>query len=970
MKKQILFFLLLQCGLMMHSFAQNVNASSTTGIGGTYPTLKAAFDDINNGLLSGAVTLTVVDNTIETSTAVLSASGGSAGYTSVIISPSGGAWTITGNMAGGPVIDLNGADNVKIDGLNTGGNALTIINTATTNTVGTSTIRFINDATADTITNCTVLGSATSSAATASGTILFHTTTGTTGNDNNAITFCQIGPAGSNLPSKAIHSLGTTTSVGAYNNGITIDHCHIYDYFMTSGISAGMWLGNANGSWTVSNNKFYQTGARTQVTTGGIHAAVYVSGGNGSSNSGHAINNNTIGYANANGSGMYSVAGTTSTQVIGIYFASVGTSAVATASVQGNTITNIAVSGNVSGTGQGSPFIGISAATGVAISIGTIIPNTIGSQTATGAITMTSSATGAGEALGIYAGSSANSTVSNNLIGGIGVSNTGTGAANVTGIKSGTTTSISLVVSGNTIGGTVANSMQSTTTANGTQVIGLFLNGPSSTITGNTIRNLTAGGGTGILTGASVSGIVLSVTSSNHTVTQNTIHSLSNTNANIATVINGIYYSSGTGTNTVSRNNIHSFSTASNTAVQHGIYINQGTATYSNNIVRLGIDATGADVSTGTVINGIYENNGTNNLYYNSIYIGGANVGGSANTYAFQSMVTTNPRNYINNSFYNARSNGAGTGKHYAIKIAGTTVSPAGLSMNNNLMFISGSGGVFGFYNSADVPDLISWATAVGLNTASWSTDPMYALPNGSAALVDLAPMAGSPLLSSGTPIAAVTIDITGMTRSTVNPSIGAGESTTSLPVKWVRFTGKKQSEGVLLTWVTAGEINNNYFMVQRSEDGQTFTNIAKVKGKGTTTSTSTYTYSDGMLPTGVSTLYYRLVQVDHDQKTETSAVVVVATAKQGQENVNVQVAPNPFTDVTSVHVHTDKPGAATLKIVDMQGKEIVKRNVELQQGMNQFNIDELSSDAFFGIYFVTITTSSESYTQRLVKNR
>jgi len=93
--------------------AQNINVNPGAG---TYPTLKDAFDAINAGTHTGAITVDVVGNTVETVTAVLNASGsGSANYTSVVIKPVGGARSIQGNIAGA-VIRLAGADNVTIDG--------------------------------------------------------------------------------------------------------------------------------------------------------------------------------------------------------------------------------------------------------------------------------------------------------------------------------------------------------------------------------------------------------------------------------------------------------------------------------------------------------------------------------------------------------------------------------------------------------------------------------------------------------------------------------------------------------------------------------------------------------------------------------------------------------------------------------------------------------------------------------------
>ena len=106
----------------------SINSSDASVGVAPYATLKAAFDAINAGTLKANVNLYVVNNTTETATATLNASGsGSASYSSVLIQPTGGSFTIAGAIAG-PLIDLNGADNVTMDGLNAGGNALTLSN--------------------------------------------------------------------------------------------------------------------------------------------------------------------------------------------------------------------------------------------------------------------------------------------------------------------------------------------------------------------------------------------------------------------------------------------------------------------------------------------------------------------------------------------------------------------------------------------------------------------------------------------------------------------------------------------------------------------------------------------------------------------------------------------------------------------------------------------------------------------------
>ena len=117
-----------------------VTVAGSTGADGNYTTLKGAFDALNaNTTQTGnTITVTIGLDTVETASAVLNQpSGGS--WTSLAIVPSG-TRSVSGSIAG-PLIDLNGADNVNINGA-FGGGGLTIDNSSATATA--STIRFIS----------------------------------------------------------------------------------------------------------------------------------------------------------------------------------------------------------------------------------------------------------------------------------------------------------------------------------------------------------------------------------------------------------------------------------------------------------------------------------------------------------------------------------------------------------------------------------------------------------------------------------------------------------------------------------------------------------------------------------------------------------------------------------------------------------------------------------------------------------
>ncbi|MBK8546784.1 MAG: hypothetical protein IPL63_05165 [Saprospiraceae bacterium] len=110
----IILFLLFSAGL---SGQVDLTATAGTPTGGPWTTLKAAFDAINAGTHQGSIVISISANTTETAVCVMNSSGaGSASYTDILIKPTATA-TISGATATGRgLIELNGADNVTIDG--------------------------------------------------------------------------------------------------------------------------------------------------------------------------------------------------------------------------------------------------------------------------------------------------------------------------------------------------------------------------------------------------------------------------------------------------------------------------------------------------------------------------------------------------------------------------------------------------------------------------------------------------------------------------------------------------------------------------------------------------------------------------------------------------------------------------------------------------------------------------------------
>lgn len=702
------------------------------------------------------------------------------------------------SAAAAPTFDINGGQYYIIDGRNGGSGTNKFITIANSSTTGQA-LRFINEGSNNIIRYCTIQGVNTS---TSSGVVVFSTTTGAGGNDNNTIDLCDIRDGATN-PVNGIYSSGTTTTVATNNSGNTVSNCNIFNYFSASGSDHyGINLVGGTTDWTMTGNSFYQTASRaltSSSTTSGIRIS------NGTSGNNFVITGNYIGGTAPLCGGTATTY--TGTATVGIIFRglqlSVGTTTAT--SVQGNTVQNI----NISTGSNSTSHSGFSLLTG-RFNVGNITPNTIGSQSVTNSIVYVNSSTSTAPIFtGILAGTGTGEimNIQNNTIGGIAVSTSSTGSVSVRGIgfqgSTGTYT-----VSGNTIGSTsTANSITnatnnsllgifgsasitsatqnitnntvaniaSTSTGTSGQVIGILAQGSTGGVyntSQNTVRNLSSSApNVGTSGSASVIGIShTAATTAGHTVSRNTIHTLSNTSAAASNIsIAGIYYAGTTsGTNVVSRNLVYNLSLAATGAapLMYGINVNNGLTTFQNNMI-----AVGTSVAGNIGIFGINDGVGTNNYYFNTVYVGGpGGFSGSLNTFAFNSSVTVNTRAFQNNIFVNERSN-AGAGRSYAVQVAGTAPNPTGLTINYNDYYTSGAGTVLGRFNAVDQATIAAWRTATGQDANSISGNPQLIAPAAATPDLHIQPATPTEIEGAGLLIAGVTDDFDGDTRASFTPT-------------------------------------------------------------------------------------------------------------------------------------------------------------------------------------------------------
>lgn len=184
------------------------------------------------------------------------------------------------------------------------------------------------------------------------------------------------------------------------------------------------------------------------------------------------------------------------------------------------------------------------------------------------------------------------------------------------------------------------------------------------------------------------------------------------------------------------------------------------------------------------------------------------------------------------------------------------------------------------------------------------------------------------------------------------------------LPVTLKSFTASLNGNSVKLNWATSMELNSKQYLIQRSTDGRMFTTVAVVDAAGNSSSEKAYSINDDVTAVTGAITYYRLNQVDLDGKSSYSKVISVRL-KKGLSDFTV--SPNPFRSYVNVNIDWSKNELTTVKVLNMTGRELVSKTVQMIKGTNYVQLDEVSKLPA-GNYILQFNTGSERITKQLTK--
>ncbi|MEO0874070.1 MAG: T9SS type A sorting domain-containing protein, partial [Bacteroidota bacterium] len=310
-------------------------------------------------------------------------------------------------------------------------------------------------------------------------------------------------------------------------------------------------------------------------------------------------------------------------------------------------------------------------------------------------------------------------------------------------------------------------------------------------------------------------------------------------------------------------------------------------------------------------------------------------------------------------------------------------------SLSDLVVFLyNGSGGAF--YDSHDLSTFTAGTTAGGYTFYSKAIDGIQNGPDGFAlsdggTLVEFLSYEGSFAATDG-PASGVTSTDIGVSETS---STAAGQSlqrvgtcTTNcptgltwdgpknetpgdindaqfLPVELIGLAAFVRNAEVELKFSTASEQNNSHFLIQRSADGRTFSDIGRLEGQGNSEQEVGYRFVDTKPLAGFS--YYRIQQIDFDGTSEFFGPVSVRF--EGKDTYEPQIWPVPAQDVLQIDF-LDSDQEWTVQLYNVAGQLLLERVITDKSTRTTLNLQQLPA----GTYILRSVSANQQHSQKFIK--
>ncbi len=191
-----------------------------------------------------------------------------------------------------------------------------------------------------------------------------------------------------------------------------------------------------------------------------------------------------------------------------------------------------------------------------------------------------------------------------------------------------------------------------------------------------------------------------------------------------------------------------------------------------------------------------------------------------------------------------------------------------------------------------------------------------------------------------------------------VAASAGTANGSQVLPVELIEFTAKSNESGASLNWITASEIDNDGFEIQKSSNGTDFEVIGFVNGAGNSNEITSYKFIDTNF---INEAFYRLKQIDFDGDWEFSPIIYLNDPKLFNQ---ISVYPIPLTSDSKLELGGLSIENVNVRIFNLNGSQVFQTRHWSSETDLMNQLMTLES----GLYIMDIQSGSNSKRIKLVR--
>ncbi len=187
--------------------------------------------------------------------------------------------------------------------------------------------------------------------------------------------------------------------------------------------------------------------------------------------------------------------------------------------------------------------------------------------------------------------------------------------------------------------------------------------------------------------------------------------------------------------------------------------------------------------------------------------------------------------------------------------------------------------------------------------------------------------------------------------------AFGVGQAGFTLPVKITAFTAKENLGKINLQWTIAAELNVQLYIIEKSTDGRTFTELGTVLASNKLV----YAFMDLNI-TDVN--FYRLKIIDKSNSIEYSNIIKI---KLNAGKAELSVYPNPVKNKTlNVQLNSLHKGKTSITIYNSIGQTVVNQSFNFDGG-SLIKTVALPANCMKGIYTIVVNNKNEKLQQIIV---